>query len=203
MGQQPRILYVLKKNKIVNRFSDDYSRINNAELLYTGFTRTPIFGVTNQIDYKKKKLKIIPEFFSNTSDIYRVLGRLDKKIDLDDTADKSRKNMAQSLIRLSRSFGFDYKSKNLKKLKVISQKISSIQLNQIFQITLELQKKFLLKNQPVIISGIGQDVLYNYLKKNKLKTFYFKQFLNKSRLNKEASFHAPAVSIALLLQRLK
>ena len=193
----------IKNNKIVNKFTDDYSRINNAELLYTGFTRTPIFGVTNQIDYNKKKLKIIPEFFSNTSDIYRVLGRLDKKIDLDDTADKSRKNITQSLIRLSRSFGFDYKSKNLKKLKIISQKISSIQLNQIFQITLELQKKFLLKNQPVVISGIGQDVLYNYLKKKKLKTFYFKQFLNKSRLNKEASFHAPAVSIALLLQRLK
>ena len=47
----------IKNNKIVNRFSDDYSRINNAELLYTGFTRTPIFGVTNQIDYKKKKTK--------------------------------------------------------------------------------------------------------------------------------------------------
>ena len=95
------------------------------------------------------------------------MGRLDKKIDLDDTADKSRKNMTQSLIRLSRSFGFDYKSKNLKKLKIISQQISSIQLNQIFQITLELQKKFLLKKQPVVISGIGQDVLYNYLKKKK------------------------------------
>ena len=193
----------IKNNKIVNRFADDYSRINNAELLYTGFTRTPVFGVTNQIDYNKKKLKIIPEFFSNTSDIYRVLGRLDKKIDLDDTADKSRKNITQSLIRLSRSFGFDYKSKNLKKLKIISQQISSIQLNQIFQITVELQKKFLLKKQPIVISGIGQDVLYNYLKKKKLETFYFKQFLNKSRLIKEASFHAPAVSIALLLQRLK
>ena len=193
----------IKNNKIVNKFTDDYSRINNTELLYTGFTRTPIFGVANQIDYNKKKLKIIPEFFSNTSDVYRVLGRLDKKIDLDDTADKSRKNITQSLIRLSRSFGFDYKSKNLKKLKVISQKISFIQLNQIFQITLELQQKFLLKSQPFVISGIGQDVLYNYLKKKKLKTFYFEQFLNKSRLNKEASFHAPAVSIALLLQRLK
>ena len=111
--------------------------------------------------------------------------------------------MTQSLIRLSRSFGFDYKSKNLKKLKIISQQISSIQLNQIFQITLELQKKFLLKKKPVVISGIGQDVLYNYLKKKKYKTLYFKQFLSKSRLIKEASFHAPAVSIALLLQRLK
>ena len=57
----------IKNNKIVNRFSDDYSRINNAELLYTGFTRTPIFGVTNQIVYNKKKLKIIPEFFAENS----------------------------------------------------------------------------------------------------------------------------------------
>ena len=52
----------IKNNKIVNKFIDDYSRINNAELLYTGFTRTPIFGVSNQIYYNKKKLKIILNF---------------------------------------------------------------------------------------------------------------------------------------------
>tara|TARA_B100000963_G_scaffold158684_1_gene138071 strand:+ start:1840 stop:2862 length:1023 start_codon:yes stop_codon:yes gene_type:complete len=193
----------IKNNKMVNKFTDDYSRINNSELLYTGFTRTPIFGVVHQIDYNKKKLNIIPEFFSNTSDIYRVLGKLDKEIDLEETADKSRKDLQRSLIRLSRSFGFDYKSKNLKKIKVISQKISTIQLNQISKIILQLQKKFLLKDEPVVISGIGQDVVYNFLKKKKFKTIYFKEFLNKSRLNKEASFHAPAVSIALLLQSLK
>ena len=193
----------IKNNKIVNKFTDDYSRLNNSELLYTGFTRTPIFGVANEIDYNKKKLKIIPEFFSNTSDIYRVLRKLDEKIDLDETADKSKKNIKQSLIRLSRSFGFDYKSKNLKKLKVISQKISYVQLNQISQIILQLEKKFLLKNQPVVVSGIGQDVLSNYLRKKNFKTIYFKEFLNKSKLNREASLHAPAVSIALLLQRLK
>ena len=106
-------------------------------------------------------------------------------------------------MRLSRSFGLDYNSKNLKKLKVISRKISSIQLNQISQMTLKLQKKFLLEDQPIVISGIGQDVVYNDLRKKKFKTIYFKEFLNKSRLDKEASFHAPAVSIALLLQRLK
>ena len=69
--------------------------------------------------------------------------------------------------------------------------------------TLKLQKKFLLEDQPIVISGIGQDVVYNDLRKKKFKTIYFKEFLNKSRLDKEASFHAPAVSIALLLQRLK
>ena len=41
--------------------------------------------------------------------------------------------------------------------------------NQIFKITLKLQQKFLLENQAVVISGIGQDVLYNYLKKKKIK----------------------------------
>ena len=106
-------------------------------------------------------------------------------------------------MRLSRSFGLDYNSKNLKKLKVISRIFSSIQLNQISQMTLKLQKKFLLEDQPIVISGIGQDVVYNDLRKKKFKTIYFKEFLNKSRLDKEASFHAPAVSIALLLQRLK
>ena len=76
-GSTTTDLICIKNKKLVNKFFDDFSRINNFELLYTGFTRTPIFGITNEINIRKNKLKIIPEFFSNTSDVYRILKSYD------------------------------------------------------------------------------------------------------------------------------
>ncbi len=193
----------IKNKKIINKHTNDFSRLNNLELLYSGLTRTPIFGLTHYINFNKKKLHIIPEFFSDTSDIYRILKKLNKKVDLDETADNGKKQIKDSLKRISRSFGFDYERKYFTKLQTISKKLSIIQLDQIFNIILKLQKKYVLKNEPVIVSGIGQDLMYDYLKKKKIKTIYFKTFLRNSTYNKEASYHAPALSIALLLQRLK
>ena len=59
----------IKNYKLINEHTDDFSRLNNYELLYTGYTRTPIFGLTNQLLLKNNLLNIIPEFFSTTSDI--------------------------------------------------------------------------------------------------------------------------------------
>ena len=193
----------IKNFKIQNKFNDDFSRLNNHELMYSGLTRTPVFGITNQIKLGNNKLNIIPEFFSNTADIYRVLNKLDKKIDLDDTADKSSKKINNSFQRISRSLGFDYSKELRGKVELISQKLSSIQLNQINNTISKLRKKFLLANAPIILSGIGQDVLKGFFEEKNLKTIYFKNFFKVSRLNQEASFHAPALSIALLLNELK
>ncbi len=193
----------IKNKRMINKFYDDYSRLNNLELLYTGLTRTPIFGITNILKVKEKELNLIPELFSNTSDIYRILNKLEKKTDIDKTSDGKEKNKSQSFKRISRSFGFDYKKKEKKKIEKICKKLSSIQLNKIFQTVNKLQNKFLLNKCSIILSGIGQTTLKDYLEKKKCNTIFLRNFLKKSKLNKEASFHAPALCIALLLKRLK
>ena len=157
----------IKNFKVINKYTDDFSRLNNHELLYSGFTRTPTFGLAHYINLNKKKLHIIPEFFSDTSDIYRILGELDKKVDLDNTANNGKKKVIDSLKRFSRSFGFDYEKVYLKKLQIIARKLSNMQLDEIFKITSTLQSKYFLKSQPIVISGIGQDLIYNYFKKKK------------------------------------
>lgn len=202
-GSTTTDLICIKNKKLVNKFFDDFSRINNFELLYTGFTRTPIFGITNEICIGKNKLKIIPEFFSNTSDVYRILKKLKRKIDIDITADRSQKTIKDSFRRLSRSFGFDYHNKYQVKLKQICNEISSTQLNQIMNAVKKLEDRFSMKNFTVISSGIGQEVLSDFFKRKKFKTKYLHSFLSKSDLNKKASFHAPALAIALLLKELK
>ena len=128
---------------------------------------------------------------------------MDKKNDVDKTSDNRGKSKKESLIRISRNFGFDYKIQLKKEVENICNQISLIQLNTIYEAMNKLKRKFQIKKPIIIVSGIGQDVLSDYLKKKRIKTIYLHEFLKKSRLNKKASFHAPALSVALILQKLK
>tara|TARA_B100000963_G_C22556136_1_gene639092 strand:- start:120 stop:1145 length:1026 start_codon:yes stop_codon:yes gene_type:complete len=202
-GSTTTDLLCIKDGNLLNESFDDFSRINNFELIYTGFTRTPLFGIAHEISIDNRILKIIPEFFSDTSDIYRVLKKLNKNIDLDRTADGYNKTTNNSLKRLSRSFGFDY-NKNLKeKLIKICFEISSIQLNTIFDTIKKLEYNFDIKNFTIFTSGIGQDVLSDFLITKNYRTEHLHSFLKKSNLNVLASYHVPALSVALLLKDLR
>ena len=194
---------VIKNGEILNKHYDDFSRLNNNELLYTGFTRTPIFGICQQIMIQGKSLNIIPEFFSDTADIYKVMGELDSKIDIDKTADGLNRSNFNSLRRISRNFGFDYNKNQRSLVKKICNKLSSIQICKIFTNLLQIQTKFSAQDFPIIISGVGQEVVNKFLKKKRLKTIKFEKFLKPSKLNKEASSHAPATALALLIGDLK
>ena len=145
----------------------------------------------------------IPEFFSDTSDVYRILKYLRKNIDIDPTADKTSNNFNNSLRRISRSLGFDYNKNKKEMIKNICSRLSYIQLKRILDCIREHEKRFSSKKPTIVISGIGQDVLFDFLRGRNLKTKYFQSFLKNSKLNKQASYHAPALAIALLLQKLK
>ena len=79
-GSTSTDILCIKNHKLLNKFYDDYSRLNNNELIYTGLTRTPLFGVSNSIKINKTNMNIIPEYFSDMSDIYRILKKLDSFI---------------------------------------------------------------------------------------------------------------------------
>ena len=194
---------VIKNGEILNKNYEDFSRLNNNELLYTGFTRTPIFGISQQIKIQGESLSIIPEFFSDTADIYKVIGQLDTQIDIDKTADGLNRGYSNSLRRVSRSFGFDYNKNHKSLIKKICLELSTIQINKLFMNLLQIQKKFSVQNYPIILSGVGQEVVNHFFKKKGLNTIKFEKFLKPSKMNKEASSHAPATSIALLIGDLK
>ena len=202
-GSTSTDILCIKNHKLLNKFFDDYSRLNNNELIYTGLTRTPLFGVSNSIKINKTEMNIIPEYFSDMSDIYRILQKIDSSYDIDKTADGRSKSLHNSLKRVSRSFGFDYKKESLSTLLEISNQLKEIQLTKIFAIYLKNIQKYSLTNEPIILSGIGQNILSDFLSKKGIHTIKFQDFLKKSKLNSQASFHAPALSIALLLGTLK
>ena len=201
-GSTTTDLICIKNGQMKYESSDDFGRINNSELLYTGFMRTPLFAITPYINYIKKRIKLIPENFSNTSDIYRIKKEIKKNFDIDNTLDNRSKTLESSMQRVSRSLGFDFKKEDQRLIKKISEEISNIQLKEIAKKIFEMMKTYgLKKNTSIIISGIGQDVLINFLKSRKKTVLSLANFIKgrNRKLNKIATYHAPALSIAILL----
>ena len=190
----------IKNGKIMNKAFNDFTRLLNGEILYTGLIRTPIFAIKKNIKYKSKRITIIPEYFSNTSDIYRINKKIKKDFDIDEETDFSDKSVIGSYKRIARSFGMDYHSKDRLFIEKISKTIMNEQLNMILKNTKELLNRFNMKKRPLIIlSGIGQEVLKDLFKNNNVKLLadYFK---GKNLSNKKiATYHAPAACIAGLL----
>ncbi len=190
----------IKNGEIMNKAFNDFTRLLNGEILYTGLIRTPIFAIKKNIKYKSKKFTIIPEYFSNTSDVYRINKKIKKEFDIDDETDFSDKNVIGSYKRIARSFGMDYQSNDKLFIKKLSEDIMDEQLKMIHKNTKKVMNKFKMKKDTLIIlSGIGQEVLKELFKNKKIKPledfFKSKNFLNK----KLATYHAPAACIAGLL----
>jgi probable H4MPT-linked C1 transfer pathway protein len=190
----------IKDGKIMNKAFNDFKRLLNGEILYTGLIRTPLFAIKKNIKYKSKNISIIPEYFANTSDIYRINKQIKKEFDIDDETDFSDKNVIGSYKRIARSFGMDYHFKDKLFIKKLSENIMNEQLNMIYENTEKLLKKFNMKKKSLIIlSGIGQAVLKKLFKNNKVKLLedYFKSQISSNK--KLATYHAPAACIAGLL----
>ncbi len=200
LGSTTTDFICIKNNKIMNIGFDDFSRLQNGELLYTGIIRTPIFGIENSVNLNSKEFNIIPEFFSRTSDLYRVQGKIKKIFDIDEEADLSSKSINSSYRRIARSFGLDLSNQNKKIIHKLSKKITEQQLNLISENVDKLIKKFgMTQKTPLILAGIGQEILRDFFKNKNTKLFQkFIKSKNQS-IKKEATYHAPALSIACLL----
>jgi probable H4MPT-linked C1 transfer pathway protein len=190
----------IKNGKIMNKAFNDFTRLLNGEILYTGLIRTPIFAIKQNIKYKSKTINIIPEYFSKTSDIYRVNKKIKKEFDIDDETDLSDKSIRGSYKRIARSFGMDYHSKDKSFIETLSKNLMNEQLNMIHKNTRQLLNNFnMKKNSLIILSGIGQGILKDSFKNDNVQLLsgYFK---SKNLLNKKlATYHAPAACIAGLL----
>ncbi len=194
----------IKNSKIINKGFDDFTRLSEKEIFYSGIIRTPIFGLEHQITLKKKKYQIVPELFSNASDIYRIYNFLEKDFDIDDEADHGNKGIVQSMIRISRSFCIEYK-KNKRKLildlskVLIDKQINNIKLN-IFNL---LKKNKLDRNTPLIFTGIGRKILEKKIKTQSVVKIEKLIKAKNKKLNNFALNNMPAYCVAQLISDLK
>ena len=194
----------IKNSKIINQGFDDFTRLSKKEIFYSGIIRTPLFGLEHEITLKKKKYQIIPEFFSNTSDIYRIYNFLEKDFDIDDEADNGKKGIVQSMIRISRSFCIEYKKSKRNLILDLSKVLIDKQINNIkLNIYNLLKKNKLDKNTPLIFTGIGKKILEKKIKNNSVVNIRKLIKAQNKKLNNFALNNMPAYCVAQLISDLK
>ncbi len=202
-GSTTTDLILIKNNIIKNKYFDDFTRLVNHELVYTGFTRTPLSGISNEIKIKNRTYQIIPEFFSNTSDLYRVKNFIKQDMDLYPTCDGRSNSKKNSLRRVARNLGMDLNDSNEKFVEKICEKLIDNQLNKIFNTAKILLKKNDCKKEITIIPcGIGKKALENYAQ-NKYRIRDFEDLFTGNNIQKKfASYHVPATACAYLISEL-
>ena len=103
------------------------------------------------------------------------------------------------MTRIARNLGFDYKNSKKELILKFCDELYFSQLNEIKNNINFLRKKYKISWQcPIILCGIGQEILMNYLNKKLKNVIFLSEFLGFKQY-KKASYHAPALSIALLL----
>ena len=155
MGSTTTDFIMIKNNKIINKREDDFTGLNHDELLYTGFLRSPIYALTNEVRVNMISSKVIPENFSTMADVYQILNIIDIKYDYSSRADGRSKTILNSYKRVARSFGFDFNKNHKKIIEKLCQEIMNIHIAKIYRSLRIIIKKNSYKNNNVKIIGLG------------------------------------------------
>lgn len=179
------------KDKKILAHRTDFERLKNNELIYTGVLRTNLVSISNRIKFKGRNLKISAEYFANTGDVYRVLGKISESEYTTETPDGKGKSMIECMRRIARTVCCDV-SERKEKIKDASERKSKIskedvikiaeyfkdeQIKAINKAVERLERKYKIKNRFIIGAGkflykeLNASLKYKDL--NAVKALYF------------------------------
>ena len=162
--------------------------------------------ISNKIKHNGSSVKIVPEIFSNTSDLYKIKKILRKNKYSYETADNRGKNIKNSYKRLARNIGLDYSVNIREKLDKFCEKLIEIQFECIFSSIKKIleSNKCDLNSTPLIFCGVGGQYLKAKIKKKKINILNFEDLvIGEKNLLLKSTFHAPATACAFLVAEKK
>ena len=189
VGSTTTDIIPIRNKKIICKSTTDNQRLKKNELLYIGVLRTPITVI-------KKNENLINENFSNLSDVYRILNKIPKEMDLLPTLDNKTKNKHDSARRIARVFARDYKKNDFIKWKKIAYEIEREHTNILIKFIKKIEKENFKKKVPIIGAGIGEFLIKKAFKKKKYFSFFSK--INYIKKNKGINCES-AISVASIL----
>jgi (4-(4-[2-(gamma-L-glutamylamino)ethyl]phenoxymethyl)furan-2-yl)methanamine synthase len=107
MGSTTTDLLAVSGGAVANQGYTDAERLLTGELVYTGFTRTFLFGVASSAPVRGRITPLMNEYFASMADVHRILGVLEEKDDKHPSADGKEKTVEGSIARLARMVGRD------------------------------------------------------------------------------------------------
>ena len=195
----------IKNSKVIAIGKNDHERLFHNELLYTGFTRTPLMSLSQKIVFRKRKIPLMAESFANTGDIYRILNLLPKELDIQETADGKEKTFTASCRRLARMVGLDKENADVSEWKKLAENFYKIQERLIYKSCMKIVKSFDPETEiNIVTAGSGSKVLEKIIKNlilalgnKKTKHFPIRNFifLKKNIRDYEVASCASAIAV--------
>lgn len=155
MGSTTTDIIATRDTAIANIGYTDAERLATGELVYTGFTRTFLFGIASTAIVRGKVTPLMNEYFASMADVHRIMGVLDEADDQQNTADGKEKTVPASTARLARMVGRDADELSARDWRSVAEWFSEQQLRSIHEAAFRVASA-LDDNAPVVAAGIGR-----------------------------------------------
>ena len=156
IGSTTSDITLVANGDVVSAGRDDYSRLANNELVYTGVVRTPLMSLAPLAVFRGSYVNVMAEHFATTADVYRLTGELDKDADQSETADRREKTLEASARRVARMVGCDLEDADLGEWRALSAYFAEEQLKRIVKACEDnLARHAVNAAVPVITAGAG------------------------------------------------
>lgn len=155
MGSTTTDILPVNNAGAANRGYTDAERLLSGELVYTGFTRTFLFGVASNAPVDGRLTPLMNEYFASMADVHRVLGVLDEADDLHATADGKEKTAAASMGRLAHMVGRDAADLGARQWRNVAAWFSEKQLRTVHDAA-ALVASAIDEDAPLVAAGTGR-----------------------------------------------
>lgn len=198
MGSTTTDIIATSQGQVATRGYSDSERMLSGELVYTGFVRSFIFGVSSSVPIRGRISPLMNEYFAAMSDVHRILGVLDEEHDKYTTADGKEKSVKASTTRLSRMVGLDYADLSEREWHDIAAWFSEQQLRLIHDAALRVMS-MTSADAPIVGAGIGRWQIKRLAERMGRKFIDLAELIPADEsVRADASSTAPATAMALL-----
>ncbi|MCQ0987650.1 hydantoinase/oxoprolinase family protein [Jiella marina] len=200
MGSTTTDILTVADGTVRSQGATDNQRLTTGELVYQGYTRTPLMAVASRIAFAGQVVPVMNELFATMADVQRIIGVLDEADDLYPAADGQDKTIEASRRRLSRMVGLDAADATDGAWEWLAHGFAEEQLRQIHNAALlVLSREVISDDAPIVMAGTGRPVLRRLASRLDLGVVDFPDLLDcPADLRDAVCRAAPAAAIATL-----
>ncbi|MGB1800245.1 MAG: hydantoinase/oxoprolinase family protein, partial [Gammaproteobacteria bacterium] len=192
------------KNKLINKGSNDQTRLRFDELVYTGVIRTPLMALANKAPFQGEWQNIAAENFATTADVYRILSCIQEEDDLMEAADGKIKDKQGSVQRLARMIGADNNdSTDIQCWYKLAEYFCERQLQLISNALLRVLSNIPTSDIKIVSAGTGQFLIKEIARRANIPCIEFSSLCSSDEeYQHKCNVCAPAVAVAQLNRQL-
>jgi (4-(4-[2-(gamma-L-glutamylamino)ethyl]phenoxymethyl)furan-2-yl)methanamine synthase len=199
IGSTTTDIIAVKSGKILAVGTDDFTRLANDELVYTGCARTALMALAPRVNFEGKLVNVMAEYFATTADIYRITGELDEASDLHPAADNGEKTAHASARRLARMIGRDVESATTSDWRKLAEEFSQTQTSLVSSALVRVWEHTKLHAPSLVLTGSGAFIGEKVAAQLGLKSERLSVLMKTTHII-HADACAPAIATAWLMQ---